>query len=280
MQGNIIETGSPVDLIAFGDTHRCPSDPGDFDDLLLAVGDYIYDAAPQFVIHLGDLGDFRTVNGYKGGTLMGGDGSDEGHDLLSDIESWRVGLTLLKSRFDKESERHNRARHPERIPEIEWIFCEGNHEEMVRRLGQKYKGLRSLVRSERLDLAGMAAKAGWEWHPFLSPLSINGLTLQHYFQGLNPKVALGIQTVQSRNGSSSAFGHTHQYDARHWKDAHGRRRTILNTGCTKHPSRLKRHEDSGILHIKGLIGGEFTYEWVPSAQLLRDYSRKTRGLRK
>uniref|UniRef100_UPI003218EA5F metallophosphoesterase n=1 Tax=Paracoccus sp. SSK6 TaxID=3143131 RepID=UPI003218EA5F len=269
-----------VDLVLLGDTHRCPSDPQEADDVLLAIGDYINDAAPQFAVHLGDLGDFRTLNGYKGGAIMGGDGSDEGHDLLGDVAVWETGLRLLQSRWKQEARRHQRARHNERTPDIQWFFCEGNHEEMLRRFALRYPGLRSLIRLDRLDLAGIAEREGWEWMPFLSPLSINGLTLQHYFQGLNPKQALAIQTVQSRNGASSAFGHTHSLDVRHWKDAHGRRRTVINTGCTKHPSRLRRYEDSGILHIKGLHNGEFTYEWLPTDQLIRRYRAKTRGCRR
>lgn len=265
---NIRNFDRPVDAILLGDTHRCPSDPAEVDDLLLAIGDYIYEAKPDVVAHLGDLGDFRSVNGYKGGTLMGGDGSDEGHDLLADVEAWHRGLRLIKARFREEADRHTRAGHKERIPEIWWPFMEGNHEEMVRRFSQRYPALKRFVSLDRLNLRAIAEKEGWDWHAFLEPLTINGLDLQHYFQGLNPKQALAIQTVQSRNGQSSAFGHTHVHDVRHWKDAHGRRRAVINTGCTKHPSRCGRYEDSGIVHIKNLFEGEFTYEWITSEQLL------------
>lgn len=210
---------------------------------------------------------------------MGGDGSDEGHDLLSDIATWEDGLRLLQCRWRSQAARHQRARHNERTPDIEWFMLEGNHEEMVRRFARKYPGLRSLISLDRLNLSAIANKHAYNWIPFLEPISINGLVLQHYFQGLNPKQALSIQTVQSRNGCSSAFGHTHALDVRYSKDAHGRRRTVLNTGCIKHPSRLRRYEESGIFHIKGLLNGEFTYEFIPTEQLLRRYDEKTKGLR-
>lgn len=281
MQGQIIEAGKPVSAIVMCDTHRCPSDPSDFDDVPLAIGDYIYDEAPDYAIHLGDLGEFRGVNAHKGGALMGGDGSDEDHCVVEDAAVWHTGLRLFKSRYKDEARRHTRAGHKERIPDIQWVFCEGNHEEMLRsRLPKKHKALRSVPKLKELNLPQFAEDEDWSFIPFLSPLTINGLTFQHYFQGLNPKQALAIQTVQSRNGASSAFGHTHQFDVRHWKDAHGRRRTIINAGCTKHPSRLRRHEDSGIVHIKNLFDGQFTYEWVPMETLLRRYRENTRGARR
>jgi hypothetical protein len=275
--GTIIDTKSCADLVVFGDTHRCPGDPNETDDLMLAIGDYIYEAAPDYAIHLGDLGDFRTVNQYKGGSIMGGDGSDEGHDLLADVETWTRGLRLLKKRTLDETARHIQARHRERIPQTEWHFLEGNHEEMVRRFARRYPGLKRLISLDRLNLPAIAAKEGWEWHPFLQPLTINGMDFQHYFQGINPKNALAIQTVQARNGTSGAFGHTHFRDTRHWKDAHGRRRAVHNTGCTRHPSRTSRYEDTGILHIKNLQDGEHTYEWITSEQLLAWRFDRERG---
>jgi hypothetical protein len=277
--GTILEPGAPADIVVFGDLHRCPSDAGNADELALAIGDYIYENAPDYAVCIGDLGDFRSVNAFKGGALMGGDGSDEGHDLLADVEVWERGLTLLTNRFRREEQRHKAAGHKERIPDIEWHFLEGNHEEMLRRLVKRYPAIRRLLSWDRLDLPRIAQRHGFEWHGFLEPLTINAIDFQHYFQGLNPKQALAIQTVQSRNGTSSVFGHTHAFDARHWKDAHGRRRTVINTGCAKLPERCRRYEESGILHIKGAWQGEFTYEWIPSERLLRDRANLMRGSR-
>lgn len=274
MRGHTIESRKPLKLVIMGDTHLCPSGGYEDMDVLRAAGELIYDEKPDHVIHLGDLGDFRTLNGYKGGAIMGGDGSDEGHDLLSDVSIWTDGLRTLRRRFDLEAERHTRAGHKERIPEIQWHIPFGNHEDMVSRFGRRYPGLKSLISLERLDLYSIARDTGWTPYSFLTPLCINGLVNQHFFQGLNPKQALAIQTVQSRNGTSSTFGHTHEFQTRHWKDAMGRRRTVINTGCSKHPSRLGRYEDSGVLVIDNLLDGEFTYEWKPSAKLLADYYRK------
>ncbi|MFC3088534.1 hypothetical protein [Tabrizicola soli] len=243
-------------------------------DVLRAAADFFFEQRVDHVFHLGDLGEFRSGNTHKGGALMGGDGSDEGHDLRQDIEIWRNGLQVLRRPWKVAIEKHRSARHLERIHPCQHHILFGNHEDMPYRIGRKYPALRSIMDLPEMDMYGIARKEGYTPYPFLSPVDVNGLLLQHYFEGLNPKIALAMNSVQTRNSMSSAFGHTHLRDVRIWKNGRRQMQTILNTGCSKHPDRLRRYEESGVWLIDNLMDGEFNYSWVKAEDLLANYYRK------
>ncbi len=269
-----VKSKKPIKAMLLGDTHLCPSGSIEDMDVLRAAGERACEEEVDHVFHIGDLGDFRSVNKFKGGTLMGGDGSDEGHDLLDDIQIWRQGLRALRKPFDLQAERLDRQGNSHLVHHCEFHIPFGNHEDMVFRPARRYVCLKSVWKLEELNLYGIAEEEGWNPYPFLSTVDANGLLLTHYVPGLNPKTALGLPSIQTKNSMSTAVGHTHERNSRSWQNGRYKMQTILNTGCTKHPSRLKRHEDSGVFIIEGLMDGEYSARWIPTAQLLADYYRK------
>lgn len=282
MLGEILEFKKPQKLLVLSDTHLSQESGQKQHDLVAAISDEIWDEQPDHVAHLGDLGDFPGLLEYRGSTLAGGDGRDENLDLVGDFEAFKSGLAALKRRFNFEKERNRKNRRNDRTPNIQWHMMFGNHENKIFELAAKYKVLRRLPYLPEFNLSQMCLDEGWTPYPFLEPLTINGLTMQHYFQGLNKKVALGMASVRRENGGSSLFGHTHRQEVINWNDPHMRSRHIINTGCTIHPDSLvkmkARHARSGILIIENLEDGMFTHRWIPSEILLRKYYEKNGGL--
>lgn len=274
MQVQEINSKKPLKLGLLSDTHLCPSGRYEDMDVLRAAGEFFFEQRVDHVFHLGDLGEFRGANKYKGGRLMGGNGSDEGHDLQQDIQIWREGLHVLRKPYALATQKHKAARHQERIHPCQYHILFGNHEDMPYRIGREFKVFRSLMSSVDYDMYRMAKEEGYIAYPYLQPVAVNGFLLQHCFEGRDPHQTLSITTIQSRNSMSSAYGHTHGRDIRIWKNGMRKMQAIINTGCTKHPDRVRRFEESGVWIIDRLMDGEFNFSWHPTQEILDTYYMK------
>lgn len=256
-------------ILVFGDAHVSPDEtPADF-ERFHALGRLIAREKPDVVVCLGDLGDFRSLLAHRGATLMGGDGGDQGLDLLADIDAWRDALRAITAPYRRDNERHLRARRRDRIYEPALIFCAGNHEEKIAELGRRHPVLRSIFSPQHLR--AQAEQEGWRWVPFLAPAVIEDVVFRHYHPAQVRKNALPIDRHLGRGCESSITGHTHIFQLRSTRTAAGEPRAAIVAGCFKPPRRLTEYEEAGALMLRDVRAGSFRFEWMPLAHIAREF---------
>ena len=144
-------------ILVIADT-QCKSE----EDLeyMLWIGHYIAEKRPDVIIHIGDHYDFPSLSSYDKGKS-----SAEGKRLVKDIEAGNIGFEYLNMAMQKHKDYNPRK-----------IFCLGNHENRLDRYIDDNPELIGTLGTDFLPFN----KYGWEVHPFLKPVEVNGIFFVHY----------------------------------------------------------------------------------------------------
>jgi hypothetical protein len=81
-----------------------------------------------------------------------------------------------------------------------------------------------------------ASEYGWEYIPFLEPITLNGITYCHYFQGNGTSNPIGMgkypaQTLLREKHTSCVMGHNHLLDISNDLNAREERIWAISSGC-------------------------------------------------
>lgn len=138
---------------------------------LSALGNYITDKRPDVVVHIGDHFDMPSLGTHnsKGHIVY------EGARMLSDLEAGWAGMDALLSPLNSLNAQRKKNKKLGYKPRM--IFCYGNHENRRDRLMSQEPFLRGALPDYDLE------RYGWEVHPFLSPVRVEGVNFCHYAQG-------------------------------------------------------------------------------------------------
>jgi len=138
---------------------------------LSALGNYITDKRPDVVVHIGDHFDMPSLGTHnsKGHIVY------EGARMLSDLEAGWAGMDALLSPLNSLNAQRKKNKKLGYKPRM--IFCYGNHENRRDRLMSQEPFLRGALPDYNLE------RYGWEVHPFLSPVRVEGVNFCHYAQG-------------------------------------------------------------------------------------------------
>ena len=181
-------------IVVIPDSQVSPEHPGDF---LAWVGRYIVDqfgSRPNVkIVHLGDLYDMPSLSSYdkKGGKMA------EGRRYTADVEAGNRAFALLNNPIQRHLEKH-----PDWGVERHFLF--GNHENrIVRAYEQGDAVLEGALALDHL------LTPGWERHPFLEVLVLDGTAFSHYFvnPGTGRPFAGNIETRIKAVGRSFVQGH-------------------------------------------------------------------------
>lgn len=184
-----------------------------------ALGNFIVEKKPDVVISIGDWADMGSLCSYDKGTRAA-----EGRRYQEDIIASQDALAKTMSRVNTGYKKMKRKR-----PEFHITL--GNHENRIDRATQAAPELFDKLRMSDLRFE----EAGWNVHPFLKPLTIEGICFQHYFtSGVMGKPISGVnhaRTLVLKNYQSSVCGHSHSRD--YWEDvrADGKKLFGLVVGC-------------------------------------------------
>jgi hypothetical protein len=165
--------------------------PGVRLDHLTWVGNYIAQKQPDVVVCIGDFADMESLSKYDMGTMRG-----ENKRLKRDLAVAREAMDLLMAPV--------RAV-PGYKPEMHMTM--GNHEERLDRFVNEHPYLEEVVGTHMLNYE----EWGWKVHPFLKPVTIDGVDYAHYFisgkKGLPVSSANAMRTKRTR---TSIMGHAQQ----------------------------------------------------------------------
>lgn len=148
----------------------CQIRPGDDFTFLKAIGNYIVAKQPDVIINIGDFADLPSLSSYDVGKK-----SFEGRRYKADVEAVKEAMGVLLAPLNEYNERQRKNGKKQYKPRM--VLTLGNHENRIARAvndDPKLDGVLSVN-----DLA--YAEAGWEVHPFLEVVEIDGVAYCHYF---------------------------------------------------------------------------------------------------
>lgn len=163
-------------------------------EYLLWIGHYIAEKQPDIIVHIGDHYDFPSLSSYDKGKS-----SSEGRRLYKDIEAGNTGFEYLNMAM-KDIPDYNPRK----------VFCLGNHEHRLSRYVDDNPELIGTLGVDKLPFE----KYGWEVHPFLKPVEIEGIYFVHYLA--NPFTGKpysgSAANILSKVGKSFVVGHKQTLD--------------------------------------------------------------------
>ena len=202
-------------------------------EYLLWIGKYIADKKPDIIVHIGDHFDMPSLSSYDKGTSK-----IEGKRLYKDIEAGVEGFKLLNLELEKHKDYHPRK-----------VFCLGNHEERLDRYVNEHPELQGTLGTDKLPFA----KYGWEVHPFLKPVEIEGIFFVHYLANPMSGKPYGgsAMNILKTVGRSFVVGHKQCLDVAIRPTIDGKQQLgIVNGACYDHFESYKGY--SGNNHFRGL----------------------------
>lgn len=180
---------------------------------LTAAGNYIVEHKPGTIIHLADHWDMPSLSSYDRGKR-----SFEGRRYKADVEAGLHGMETLLAPLVKHNTSRKRCGLEPYKPRM--VFTLGNHEQRIERAIEADAVLDGTIGYEDLKLD----KFGWEVHPFLQPVEIDGVYYAHYFYNpMTGKPYGGLASTRLKNiGFSFTQGHQQGRDEAERSLANGR----------------------------------------------------------
>lgn len=136
---------------------------------LVAAGRYIAEWRPEVIVMLGDHWDFPSLSSHKDLDVLK-------LGYKADVEAGNNGLDLLTKPWRKIRGYNPRA-----------VLLGGNHDDFES-VSDNSAGRPARIRIEKPEMREFINKSdlnyralGWEYHPFLKPVSIDGILYAHYF---------------------------------------------------------------------------------------------------
>ena len=157
------------------------------------VGKYIAAKRPDVIVCIGDFADMPSLCSYDKGKK-----SFEGRRYVNDIEAARAAMDRLTS-------------HWREIPDYKprMVLTLGNHEDRITRAVED-----AAVLEGAIGLHDLAYESfGWEVHPFLEVVKIDGIEYSHYFTSgvMGRPVTSAAALLRTRQGSA-VMGHVQHTD--------------------------------------------------------------------
>lgn len=167
----------------------------------------INDIKPDTVIDIGDAFDMESLCSYDKGTK-----GFEGRRYKRDIEA---GLDAREKMYtiNRKSKR--------KLPRF--VYTLGNHENRISKAVDRDPILEGTIGLQDLQ----SKEYGWEEHPFLEAVNIDGISYSHFFtSGIMGRPISGerhAQTLILKQLSSCTQGHSHLFDYCVRTDVNGRK---------------------------------------------------------
>ena len=202
-------------------------------EYLLWIGHYIAEKKPDIIVHIGDHFDLPSLSSYDKGTAK-----IEGKRLYKDIDAGVKGFEYLNLAMQKHKDYNPRK-----------VFCLGNHEERLDRYVNEHPELQGTLGVDKLPFA----KYGWEVHPFLKPVEIEGIFFVHYLANPMSGKPYGgsAMNILKTVGRSFVVGHKQCLDIAIRPTIDGKQQIgIINGACYPHNEGYKGYQGNN--HFRGL----------------------------
>jgi hypothetical protein len=252
--------------VVIPDTQAKPNSPTDH---LRWIGQYIVDQfhdQPIKIIHLGDHADMPSLSSYDKGKK-----SMEGRRYIEDIKAANDAWDILNAPLNEFNLNRRKTRHAKWLPERHILL--GNHEDRINRAVESDAQLEGVISTDDL----IYSKTGWQVHPFLSPVFLDGVGYSHYwYNPMNGRPLGGTAEGRLKTlGHSFTMGHQQTYltAIRYVNDQ--QQRGLIAGACYLHDEDYKgpqgNHHWRGILIKHQVNNGAYDLMEVSLDYLCRRY---------
>lgn len=262
-------------ILVIPDSHAKPGISNERYDWLNKL---IWDRRPNIVIELGDFADMESLSSYDKGKLSGqnrhvGNDLDWAVDARKRLTKGLVGKAdTLRVGCDKKK--------GNRWGDLRLVALGGNHENRLDKYVNDHPEMLGVLDQD----ASQAAKQGWEWHPFMEKVTIEGITFCHYFHNGLGKPLGGVmpaRTLTQKLYTSTVSGHSHIWN--HYSDvsATGKRLNGLVAGCYfGHEEAYARHSnatwDRSVTLLHNVVDGDYDLEKLSYDRIRNEYGSEVK----
>lgn len=227
-----------------------------------ALGNLIVNWRPDVIVHIGDHFDMKSLCHYdfpKNNRMV-----FDGGEVVEDVVAGADGLYVLTDALSRLQ--HQQRENKKRIYSPKMHFTLGNHEQRVDRFNE-LKGL--------VNLPATIKAYGFEVHPFLKPVEIEGVHFVHYAYNAMSGKPIGGTAEYRLNKLKLSFvqGHeqTFKYAQEYLND--GRKISALVGGsCYLHDEEYKGFQGNnhfrGCFKLHNVHDGMYDLEQVSVERLL------------
>lgn len=189
------------------------------------VGLYIIEKKPDVVVCLGDFADMPSLSSYDVGKK-----TFEGRRYHKDIEAARKGMETLLAPLWEHNKRQRNNKKSVYNPHLVMLY--GNHEDRISRAVESDPKLDGTLSLDDLHYEGY----GWECHPFLEVVTIDGVCYSHYFtSGVMGRPVVSARQLVIKKHLSCVMGHVQKFEIYTEYKADGTRITGMFAGsCYEH----------------------------------------------
>src|SRR4030042_361431 len=161
------------------------------------IGKYAAEKKPDVIICLGDFADMPSLSSYDVGKKI-----FEGRSYTSDITAANVAMASLMAPIYNEQDRLIRNKDKRWNPKL--VMTLGNHENRINTAINNDRKLDGLISTDDLHYK----QHGWEVHPFLEVVIIDGIAYSHYFTtGVMGRPVTTARMLTTKKFMSCTMGH-------------------------------------------------------------------------
>lgn len=173
--------------------------PGVSNDHLEWIANYALEKRPDVIVQIGDWADMPSLSSYDKGKR-----SYEGRRYTKDIDAANESLM----RFERVLEDYNRA-NPKTPYNPDKHITLGNHEQRIERATE----LDAMLDGKLLMTDLQFEDRGWNVHPFLAVIELDGIQYSHYFvSGSMGRPVSSAAALLKARGGSATMGHVQKMD--------------------------------------------------------------------
>lgn len=246
----------------------CQVKPGHSTDYLERIGMFLAEKKPDVIVQIGDFADLPSLSSYDVGKK-----SFEGRRYKDDIKATHEALERLTRPIDAESKRLQRNRKTRWVPRR--ILTLGNHENRLNRVTEDDPKLDGTIGISDLGYEGY----GFEVHPFLSPVFVDGVAYAHYFtSGVMGRPVGNARLLVVKKLMSCVMGHQQHWDIHRSVRADGKACIGLISGsCYEHDEDYLgpqgNNYDRGFWMLHEVEDGDFQPMFVSLKYLEKRYGK-------
>lgn len=199
--------------------------PGHDVTYLYHIGKCIVDLKPDVIINIGDWADMESLSSYDKGKK-----SFEGRRYYRDIEASHRAMEALLSPLLEYNENARKNKHKLYQPRM--VLTLGNHENRINRAVNDDPKLEGILSTQDLKYE----EFGWEVHPFLEVVVVDGVAYSHYFvTGVAGRAASTAAAQFRKTNMSCVAGHQQGLQIHTGSRADNKRLTSIIAGsCYLH----------------------------------------------
>lgn len=238
-------------------------------DYLRWIGEYAAEKKPDVIVQIGDFADMPSLSSYDTGKK-----SFEGRTYKADISAARKGMETLLAPIIAEQNRQRKDK--KKVWKPRMVLTLGNHEDRITRAVEYDRKLEGLVQLEDLGYE----EAGWEVHPFLDVVCIDGIAYSHYFaSGVMGRPVTSANALLNKKHMSCFAGHMQGRQIAYGRRADGKEMTAIIAGsCYLHDESYLNYQTNvhwrGIYVLHEVNDGSFDEMAVSLKYLKQQYKRK------